>query len=106
SARRDERSRDTGRARRSAGGVAQPRPERPSLTVHLAAKAERPHVDPDLADERQAFGFEPLLSSIAPAVRQVALERPYRRLLLVMHDYEIELLVVVSEPDRDPPCTR
>jgi hypothetical protein len=56
------------------------------MALHLPAKAERPHVRPDLTDVLEAFRFRSHSSRIPPTSRVVAVRKPYRVLLFVVHD--------------------
>src|SRR5262249_43752785 len=66
---------------------------------HPPAQAQRTHVGPDFLDVLQALRLEPALADVVPAERIVAMRRPDRILLLVIHDHFVDrvvfLLVVV-----------
>src|SRR3954470_16751212 len=61
-----------------------------SLTVlrcrgHVLAQAERPHVGPHRLDVFEAFGLRSALAAVAPSERILAIGRPDRVLLFVVH---------------------
>jgi len=74
------------------------------LLAHLLPETEWSHVGPDFVDVREAVGLLRLLAGLAPTGRDVAIGRPDRVLLLVVHHDLEQGLLVIEGGSRHLPC--
>src|SRR5262245_7822105 len=56
------------------------------LLLHFPPQTQRTHVRPDLFDVLEAFGLRAGLPRVPPAGRDLAVDRPDRVLLFIVHD--------------------
>src|SRR5262245_5306267 len=61
---------------------------------HFLSQTQRPHVSPDFLDIGQTLRFHAAFAGILPPERVLSIGRPYRVLLLVIHDHLVNCIVL------------